>query len=59
MMVSRKTLTSGELNLERNGEFSDSGSASTIFSSQPANQIFHFSGGYIFQRTRASVQSGS
>ena len=26
---------------------------------QPANQILHFSGGYIFQRKRASVQSGS
>ena len=36
--------------LERNGE---------SLSSQPANQIFHFSEGYIFLRTRASVQSGS
>ena len=27
--------------------------------SQPTNEISHFSGGYIFQRTRASVQSGS
>ena len=26
---------------------------------QPANQIFHLSGGYIFQRMRASVKSGS
>ena len=26
---------------------------------QPANQILHFSRGYIFQRTRTSVQSGS
>ena len=46
-------------NLERSGEVSDSGSASTINIFQPANQIFHFSGGYIFKRTRASAQSCS
>ena len=25
----------------------------------PANQIFHFSGGYIFKHARASLQAGS
>ena len=35
----------------------DPGSASTLFSSQPI-KYFIFIRGYIFQRTRASVQSG-